>query len=178
MSAWIFHCLWNPWQRALPLCGSFLKKAQTNSARPPRGVQIRDGIHCWSRNSHTRWLVSSSRCFLSVGEATDLSKKPRPACPQLLLLLWENTKAELDGEFNSSAMSKVWPGVTLGQQNLGPPRTSPLLLVRNPQGPRPLWFLLQVADCYQHRGFLCIWLLHWLSSHANVLQRMCGLINI
>lgn len=144
-SAWIFHCLWNRWQRALPLCGSSLKKLLTNSPRPPRGTQIGEGIYSWSSNSQVRWLVSSSSCFLGEGESTDLSKKPRPPLPQLLLLLWENTKAELDGKFNSTSTSKVCPGGSgLDSQKVvlrGPLSTSGV----KSRGPGPLGFLLQAV---------------------------------
>lgn len=58
---------------------------------------------------------------------------------RLLRLLWENTKAERDGKLNSSSVSEVCPGVTVGQPRVGPPGTLYLLPVLNPQGTGPLW---------------------------------------
>ena len=46
----------------------FFKKPLTKSTRPPRGWQIPDRSHSWSRHSPARWLVSSCRWFLDVGE--------------------------------------------------------------------------------------------------------------
>lgn len=83
-----------------------------------------------------KWLQAERhrQCFPSFSG----SEKPGPFY-QLLRLLWENTKAELDGKLNSSSVSKVCPGVTVGQPRVGPPGTLYLLLVLNPQGTGPLW---------------------------------------
>lgn len=153
MSAWIFHCLWNRWQRALPLCGPFLKRAQTNSTRPPRAVQIR--IHSWSHNTQASWLVSSSRCFLGAGEGSDLSKKPRPSFPQLLLLLWGNTEAETMGNLIPPACPRSALGSCLDSQKLvlqGPLPTSGAKSTRQrapvipPAGSGPTEGQMYVAD--------------------------------